>query len=110
MGRNEYIMENDDPRIDMYREYYFKAKYSIEKAGLDVTIKGHEAKKIAIHLGDKRFDMFLAMDVVVIFVDGKRVFYFDPEELEVESIDGGWMKLVDIIYQTVIETDRNKSR
>ena len=110
MGRNEFIMENDDPRIDMYRVYYSKAKYAIEKAGLDVTIQGHEAKRISINPGDKSFDMILAMDVVAIFVDRRRVFYFDPETVEVESIDGGWMKLVDIIYQSVIDTDRNRNR
>lgn len=110
MEKNEIIMGNNDPRIEMYREYYAKAKYAIEKAGLAVTIKDHLAKQIYIATGGTSFCMILAMNTVVIFVDEKRVFYFDSETVEVESIDGGWMQMVDIIYQIVIDTDKTKRR
>ena len=97
---------NMDPeRIEMYHNYYLRAKYAIEKMGLDVVLfDEHEGKMITID----NFSMILTENVIVIFVDGRRVFYFDPDEVEIESIDGGWMQIVDVLCQTALDVEADK--
>lgn len=88
-----------------YYEYYAKAKYAAEKMGLDVLINDeHDAKVVEI----ENFKMVLVDNVILIFVDGKRIFYYDPDENEIEVANGGWMKIVDILYQTVIDVEGEK--
>lgn len=99
------VDNSEDIRVKIYYDYYLKAKYAAEMMGLDVVINDeHEAKTITID----NFKLILTEDVVLIFVDGKRVFYFDPEDMEIESIDGGWMRLVRILYHTAVDVEEEK--
>ena len=100
----KYI-DDDEVKMNEYYNYYLKAKFAIEKMGLDAVIhENHDAKVIIVD----KFRILLVENVVLIFANGKRVFYFDPDEWEIESIDGGWMRLIDIIYNTAIDVEEEQ--
>ena len=105
MDWRELSNYDDSIRNGIYYEYYLKAKYAAKKMGLDELIfDKHPGKVVTIDT----FKLVLVENVVVIFVDNKRVFYYDPDDMEIESVDGKWLKLVDILYQTVVDVEKEK--
>ena len=103
------IINPGDKKFMLYHNYYMMAKYAAINIGEDVVFENdHPGKTIGMF----GYDVFLVDNVVVVFADKKRVFYFDPEEVEVEVIDGGWMNIVRTLYETAVSfnIDKNKKR
>lgn len=95
----------NDLVMKAYYGYYLKAKYAAMKMGLDILINDeHEAKQVDVY----DLKLILVDNVILIFIGGKRVFYYDPDDNEIEVHSGDWTEIIDILYQTVIDVDEEK--
>lgn len=101
------IVEFGSPLREMYRTYYDRACFIIEKRGQEKIVD--DCGKIVKVVEYEKYEVSLNDEGTInIKENGQDVFEFNPMKLEVLSIKEIWIQKLSILYHVIIHIEREK--